>query len=168
MKTRRWRRSFLLTLVGLALVGGGCTSLRQDRDVAQLRALAFDGASSVEVARVKGTTDEPAAFRGYRLTSSWRAAGAGATELARTLAALVQNDLSAATTPDAAGTERVSLHSFCFNPGFALRVQTARGRRDFLVCLECDEVQIFDAAGHVWQHHLEKSEAEKLAALLNT
>lgn len=165
MKAHPWRPSLLLASFVLAL--GGCAALREDHDVAQLRALAFDAASSVEIARVKGTTDAPAAFHGYRLTSKWHAPAANATELAQTLARLVRDDLAVLTKPDKSGEEVVSLHSFCFDPGFALRLQTERGRRDFLVCLECDEVWISDAAGHTWQHHLEKPEADKIAALLN-
>jgi hypothetical protein len=160
MKTR------ILMLLGLA-VWSGCTSLRRDPDVALLEALEFGGAPLAVVAGLKGTSQSSGAFHGYNRVTDWRVVDKKTTaDLAAVLAGAVRADLALARQPHKEGEATIWFHSFCFNPGYAVRLQSERGWREFLVCLECDEIYVFDDGGHAWNHHLENTEVDKLSYLL--
>jgi hypothetical protein len=151
----------------LVLVVTGCVTERSVSDLATLQALDFAVVRSGEVARIKGEGGAFNAFHGYRLISGWRALEEKPRrELAAVLADLIRGDLAAELQPRQTGEELIHLHSFCFDPGYAVRLKTDRGRRDFLICLECDEVHVFDDVGHFWARHLEKPEAGKIAGFL--
>lgn len=165
-------RKQIPALLALA-VWSGCTLDQHDpaagnfSDEANLSALEFATAQSVAVAGIKGMTKAANAFHGYRRVTEWRTpAAAATTEIAALMAGVVHADLAMERPPLQPDEAVVRLHSFCFNPGYAVRPQSDRGRRDFLVCLECDEMYVLDDAGHSWQHHLDKAEAGRLATLL--
>jgi hypothetical protein len=140
--------------------------IARDPELSAFKALDFGAARTVEISTIKGPSKASEAFHGCARTSAWRSLSpAQAAEIGALVAAMIHDDLASAQ-PLKPGEERVWLHSFCFNPGYAVRLQTDRGRRDGLVCLECDEVELFDAWGHRWMHHLEKPMAARLAVLL--
>ena len=152
-----------LLLLSVFAVWSGCSLVQREPDLRTLSALEFAAATSVSIATLKGTSKAPGAFHGYQRVTNWHAADAEAgSAIAALLAETVRVDLAQARQPG----ERVSLHSFCFNPGYAVRLQSERGPREFLVCLECDEMYVFDDDGHMWNHPLEKAEAARLATLL--
>lgn len=161
------KRFLLIFALG---VWAGCASGSRNSagsEVTNLSALEFSNASSVAIAGVKGESKAAEAFRGYRRVTAWRTPDrTTTTELAALMSEIIRGDLTAERQPLKPGEDRVRLHSFCFNPGYAVRLKSDHGSRDFLVCLECDEMYVFDDAGHLWNHHLEKIEAAKLAMLL--
>ena len=142
-------------------IWSGCMSGGRNPEVAMLSALEFSSASSVEFAGLKGESQAKDAFHGYQRVTAWHSPDAAVTaEVATLMAGMIRGDLTLAREGG------LRLDTFCFNPGYAVRLKSNRGTREFLVCLDCEKMYVFDDAGHVWNHRLEKGELVKLATLL--
>jgi|SRR6185312_11513258 len=126
----------------------------QDRlAIATLAALDFGEVRSVQLARIDGSSygqsSAPNSFDGYPLISPWRALPLNlGSEIVFVLRDQLRSDLAFCRT---AQPDTVRLSSFClFDPGYALRVGTDHGERTFLVCLVCDQLEVYDGRKHFW------------------
>ena len=141
-----------LSSVVLALLLAACATDppdAADRNAERYRAYrdaAFSAVESLEVARVDGSGPSnfySPAFHRYRRLSDWNPLEPSESQsLSQILKE--QIDIRAARYAGAGDESLVELNSFCiFNPGFAVRMQTDRGSRDFLICLTCGEVAVY-------------------------
>ena len=55
----------------------------------------------------------------------------------------------------------------CFDPGYAIRLKTDKGSRNFVICLHCDYVYVYDDSGHELGLNLEGDFFAALVASYN-
>lgn len=109
-------------------------------------AVRFSTVDSLEVARLDGSSTSSfysPAFHRYRRLSNWETLEPSESQ---SLSELLkeQIEIRAARYAGAGDETLVELNSFCiFNPGFAVRMQTDRGPRDFLICLTCGDIAAY-------------------------
>lgn len=136
-----------LTATGLAASEAAAFNAEQ---LAAFRSVAYTQIVSARVARI-----DPAALHGlailfrptfhrHRRVTEWRPLdGASATALGRVLQQQIASRVVAYAT---GGDDYVAeLSSFCIpRPVYAVRLETDKGRRDFLICVDCGDVEVFD------------------------
>ncbi|MDB6114180.1 MAG: hypothetical protein JWQ62_1125 [Lacunisphaera sp.] len=105
---------------------------------ASLEAVAFAEVKSVAVAQLAG--GEKGNFHGLKLVSEWREPDKAArAELAALLRQPIAELMRASA--QAGGDERVKLSPFCMpDYGYAVRLVTDKGTRDFAICLRCGQI----------------------------
>jgi hypothetical protein len=168
---------FLIASLLWAAVGVG---LRADapsgtKQLASFRAVAFSEVKSASVATI-GETGKwikggvpPEGFHGYKVLSDWEAldpaSGSGLTMLLKE-----PIDHSIQVYAGANGAEVVGLlMPFCIpHPGFAVRLKTDRGQRDFAICLECGIVFAYGDDGQSVEFPLDPDQLSKLKAYYRT
>ena len=116
--------------------------------------LAFCGCSRFEgmfsflrdTPKIEGSSKASDAFHGYKLTSEWRHLDeASRTEVAAFLKKRVSKQIAVLGAP---GDEPIILTPFCFDPGYAIHLVTKEGPRDFVICLKCAFLYVYDNKGH--------------------
>lgn len=112
--------------------------------------LAFTETRSVGVSRVQGIRKDPGGFHGYKRVSEWLPLNprAGAR-----LGNLLQKQVAAQISLLGSGGDYSA--SACFEPGYAIRLDTNAGPRDFLVCLSCAQLYVYDGDGHYLGIHMD-------------
>ena len=179
---------------GCASLDARMERIQDKRTLSRLQALDFQNAQTITVGRLaqgdsasaksgfgadvdKFTRDLPKVgqgarmdFPGRRLASQWRqlteAESAGfVEELRRPLTAEIAVYAKIVATKLSKGEEFVRLSGLCRpSPGYAVWLETDRGRRFFAVCLECGWMEIQDESGH--KEELWFSDDEPLLASL--
>jgi hypothetical protein len=118
-------------------------------ELAGFRAAAFGNVKSVLVAKIldpkKHEMAEPpkTLFHGFAVISNWQPVDPDSRlQLAGILRAPIAHLIKAYESAGAADVVRLS--SFCLpDPGYALHFETDQGPRDFTVCLECDQIEVY-------------------------
>jgi hypothetical protein len=114
------------------------------------QAVAFSTAKSVTVAQLDGSHRLgfgrlfAHAFHGFRLISEWKKLDAKEAEkISMVLRERIESGVRA-YSPSAGDNTIIELSTFCIpKPGFAVKIETKRGAREFLICLECGDVVAF-------------------------
>jgi hypothetical protein len=113
---------------------------------ADLRGLDFSESQVASVAKIEGSSKASDAFHGYKLASEWRRLdGASRTEVAAFLKKRISKQIAMLGAP---GDEPITLTPFCFDPGYAIHLVTKEGPRDFVICLKCAFLYVYDNKGH--------------------
>jgi hypothetical protein len=118
--------------------------------------VAFTKVGVVEVAKLREGEVKDADFHGFHLASDWvqvdRVSGVG-------LGGLLQRSVGYIIASRNKG-ELID-QALCFDPGYAVRVHTGDGIRDFAICLTCAQLYAYDQKGHSLGFHFgEKTLAE--------
>jgi hypothetical protein len=113
---------------------------------ADLLGLRFSDSREASVAKIEGSSKASDAFHGYKLTSAWERLDAySRTEVSAFLRKRVSKQIALLGAP---GDEPITLTPLCFDPGYAVRLTTKEGARDFVICLKCSFLYIYDDKGH--------------------
>jgi hypothetical protein len=120
-------------------------------ELAGFRAVAFGNVRSASVAKIldpkKHEMAEPPnnLFHGFALVSSWQTVDPDSRlQLAAILRVSILSWVKAYES--AGGADVVKPSSFCLpDPGYAIHFETDQGPRDFIICLECDEITAYGA-----------------------
>jgi hypothetical protein len=134
---------YIIVLTALAFATAAARAADTNGD---LLGIAFLEAQSASVAKIDGSSKAIDAFHGYRLTSEWRRLDANSrSEVAASLRKRVSRQIALLGSP---GDEPITLTPFCFDPGYAVRLVTKEGERDFVICLKCAFLYVYDSKGH--------------------
>jgi hypothetical protein len=172
---KAFARLFSICLLGSAslLAADSAATTAAATNAQHLRAyrdVAFTTAASVAVAKLDGAERLGLrrflvrSFHRYRLVSSWKTLDASASQA---LARLLREQIDAQIEfyRAAGNDEAVRLNSFCVpQPGFAVRLQTDRGPRDVLICLDCSDVTVFGDDPHGVEFSVDPEVTLKLKA----
>lgn len=142
-KIRISRAAGLRRIAALALLAACLPSLRAGPFDQKFEDLAYDKVVAVRVAQVGKFDAKKGDYHRYILKSDWMTLGAdSAAALGGLLQKFVAYEISARK---GGGITDVSL---CFDPGYAVRVETDSGPRDFLICLRCSQLYVYDEKGN--------------------
>jgi hypothetical protein len=137
-----------LLLFGLSS-GLYADAARNAAELANFRAVAFGNVRSVSVAKIldpkKHEMAEPPKnlFHGFALVSDWQTVDP---DSRLRLAGILREPIRARLKAyESAGDADVAeLSSFCLpDPGYAIHLETDEGPRDFVICLECDDLTAY-------------------------
>jgi hypothetical protein len=130
-------------LVALSLSADGPQSGRP----ADLDDLAFTAVKGASVAKLNGISLSGRGFHNYNVVSEWRILdGDSAREIGNLLRDRISQQLALLAGAGIYNTG-VVLAPFCFDPGYAVHLETDKGRRDFVICLKCTYIYGYDAKG---------------------
>src|SRR3954470_21028885 len=112
-------------------------------EIVAYNAVAFKKVNSVSVAKLDGSQRLvfrrflKRSFHHYRLLSEWKRPDPFTSQaIAKIL--MQQIDERIAIYASAGDHEVIEISSFCIpRPGFAVKLETDHGSRDFLICIEC-------------------------------
>jgi hypothetical protein len=133
----------------------------------EFRSIAFSKVKSISVAKIRDSGEkkskgEGAKFHGYRVISEWRHVDErSGVVLVHTLGEILDSLIRAYAI--AGGDDIVELRSFCIpHPGYAVHFESDRGARDFLICLECGQIEGYGEQKPGASFSLDSEQTEKL------
>jgi hypothetical protein len=84
-------------------------------------------------------------FQGYDLDSAWLELNAASS---KKLGSLLEARLEEEAALYAGKGDITIAMPMCFDPGYAVTLVTDKGTRDFVICLHCEYVFVYDRRGH--------------------
>jgi hypothetical protein len=105
----------------------------------------FAEAKTARVAKISGTDNGNGSFHGYKVTSAWLPLdGYERTDLTDLLRKRTFEQIVVLTAP---GDGPITLAPLCFEPGYAVHLETDKGPREFVICLKCSYIYEYDSKG---------------------
>ncbi len=162
-----------LSIIGILLLGvtsaSGASSEAafNSEQLALFTNVVYSSVKSVKVAKLNPRVEKASRFHNVSLDSKWVdldiSSGAGLAELLKT-PILFWADAYA----HAGSNQVMMLMPFCVpKPGYAVHLETDKGSRDFVICLECGIVDVFGEKGKAAEFCLEDEVVSKLRAYYN-
>jgi hypothetical protein len=102
----------------------------------------FSEAKSARVAKIAGRNSGEGSFHGYKVASDWHPLeGYERTDLAKILRKRTMEQIAILAAP---ADGPITLAPLCFEPGYAVHLDTDKGSREFVICLKCSYIYEYD------------------------
>jgi hypothetical protein len=136
------RLSILRIFVGVYVLGS--IALADEASV-NWRDFSFSEAKTARVAMISGRNSGGGSFHGYKVTSAWRPLdGYERADLTDLLRKRTLEQIAVLIAP---GDGPITLAPLCFEPGYAVHLDTDKGPREFVICLKCSYIYEYDGKG---------------------